>query len=179
MPETIAALLKEIGADGVNGDTLLAKGLAIAGTPDWLSAAAAQHKSGKPGAPSLVWDAEAVAGGNPVWTVALGGRPLPVSGNAANLNRLLRDADYAALAMRLDSPMELSATVLGRTAEAARQVEDTLRASITLAGAAEAHQPDLAALLRSIRLSRDERMVHATLSATPEAVQKLLNALGS
>lgn len=160
------------------GATLLAKGLAIAGTPDWLAAATAQHDSGKPGNANLVSDGDAVAARNPIWAVALGGRPLPLTGNAANLNRLLRDSDHASLAMQLDSPIQLSATVVGRTAESARQVEETLRASITLAAAAEARQADVVSLLRSIRLSRDDRVVNATLSASPEAVEKLLTTFG-
>lgn len=158
------------------GATLLAGGVAIAGTPEWMEAAAAQHKSGKPGAPALVSGAADVAGAA-VWISALGGRTLPLSGNAANLNRLLRNADRATISLRLDSPIELALTVLGRTADAAREVEDTLRATITLAAASEAGHPDLAALLRSIRLSGADRTVRASLSATPEEVQKLLGAL--
>ena len=160
------------------GATLLARGLAIAGTPDWLAAATAQHNSGKPGNANLVSDGDAVAAGSPIWAVALGGRPLPLTGNAANLNRLLRDSDHASLALQLDSPILLSATVVGRTADSARQVEETLRASITLAAAAEARQVGIVSLLRSIRLSRDDRIVNATLSASPEAVEKLLTTMG-
>lgn len=160
------------------GATLLGDGLAIEGTPEWAGAAAAQHRTGKPGAPDLVADA-AEAAANPIWIAALGGKPLPLSGNAANLNRLLRAADHAVIGVGLDQPVRIQATVVGRSADAARQVDETLRASITMTAAAESRHADVVALLRAIQLSRDDRTVRASLSATPEQVQQLLAALGS
>lgn len=160
------------------GSTLITDGLAIAGTPDWANAAAAQHRSGKPGAPDLVADA-AEAAADPIWVAALGGRPLPLTGNAANLNRLLRESDHTVIGVKLDRSVRVEATVVGRTADAARQVEETLRASITMTAAAESRQSEIVDLLRAIQLSRADRTVRATLSATPEQVRQLLAALGS
>ena len=199
LPHSAAALVEPLGearslllaSDGKNllviargpfrqapaGSTLIGDGLAIAGTPDWASGAAARHRTGRPGAPDLVAEA-AEAAANPIWIAAMGGKPLPLTGNAANLNRLLRAADYAAAGVELNTPVRVQATVVGRTAEAARQVEETLRASITMATAAESRHRDMVALLRAIQLSRDDRTVRATLSATPEQVRQLLAALG-
>jgi len=157
--------------------TLLAADLAIAGDPGSLKAAAAQHRTGKPGVPGLIAGAAAIAPGTQIWIVAQGGITLPLGGNAANLNRLLRNSEFAAISGRLDSQIELAATALGRTPDAARQVEETMRAAITLAAAAEARQPELAALLKSIQITRDGRTVRAAVSASPDAAQKLFHEL--
>jgi hypothetical protein len=156
------------------GATLLASGLAIAGDPTSLAAATSQHRTGQSGAPDLLADAAAIAPGAQIWMVARGGVQLPFTGNAANLNRLLRNSEYAAVAMKLNSQIEIAATVVGRTPDAARQVEETLRAAITLAAAGEARQSGLVALLKSIQITRDSRTVHAGVSASPDALQKLL-----
>lgn len=200
LPRPVAALMEPLGearsllvaSDGRNllviarglfrqapaGATLVGDGLVFEGTPEWASAAAAQHRTGKPGAPVLVSDAAGVAA-NPIWVAALGGRPLPLSGNAANLNRLLRAADHALIGVELDGQVRIQATVVGRTADAARQVEETLRASITMTAAAESRHGDVVRLLQAIQLSRDDRTVRAALSASLEQVEQLLGALGS
>jgi hypothetical protein len=102
---------------------------------------------------------------------------LPLSGNAANLNRLLHDAESATATANFDSGLALELTAIGRTADAARNIEETVRADITLAAAAEARQPDLAKLLRSIRIDRQDRSVRITLSADQDAAAKVIAAL--
>ena len=151
----------------------LARDLMISGTPDFLAAAQAGHKAGRPGAPGLLAYAQTVAPGLQIWIVAQGGVALPLTGNAANLNRLLRDCENAALAVKVDSKVQLLFTALGRTSDAAKTVENTLRATITLAAAAESRHPEMVALLHAIELSRDGRSVRARLSATPDQLQSL------
>ncbi len=154
------------------GATMVSKDLAISGTPDFMSAAQTAHA-----APRLVTYASTIAFGVQIWIVAQGGVTLPLTGNAANLNRLLRDCENSAITVKLGSTMELSFTALGRTSDAARKVEDTLRATITLTVAGEARNIDMVNLLRSIQLTREDRTVRATVSATPDAAQKLLSGL--
>ena len=154
------------------GATMVSKDLAISGTPDFLSAAQTSHP-----ASSLVTYAGAIASGVQIWIVAQGGVTLPLTGNAANLNRLLRDCENSAITVKLGSTMELSFTALGRTSDAARKVEDTLRATITLTAAGESRNTGLVLLLRSIQLTREDRTVRAKVSATPDAAQKLLSEL--
>jgi hypothetical protein len=156
------------------GATLVAPGLAVSGSPDSVRAAIAQHKTGREGAPDLLARAASLAGGKQIWMVARGGIPLPVAGNAANLNRLLRDTEYAAIAARIDSGIEIEATAVGRTAEAGREFEENLRAILTLTAAANARHPDLVALIRSIQIRREDRTVRAVLSGGPDAVAHLL-----
>lgn len=159
------------------GGVLLAKDLVIGGTPDFVAAATAQYKSGRSGSPGLIDYAASIAPGTQIWILAPGGVALPLTGNAANLNRLLRDSEYASVTVKLDSGVELAFGAIGRTAEAARQVEDTLRAAITLAIAGESRQPEMASLLRSIQLSREDRKVSARLAANAESAGRLLGAL--
>lgn len=103
------------------GATLVAPGLVAAGPSDSVRAAIAQHQTGRGGAPDLLIRAASLADGKQIWMVARGGVPLPAAGNAANLNRLLRDTEYTAIAARIDSGIEIEATSVGRTAEAGRE----------------------------------------------------------
>lgn len=156
------------------GATLVAPGLAVAGSPGSLRAAIAQHQTGRSGAPDLLALAASLVDGKQIWIVARGGVPLPVAGNAANLNRLLRNTEYAALAARIGSAIEIEATAVGRSAQAGREVEENLRAILSLTAAANARQPDLVALIRSIRISREDRTVRAALSGGRDAADALL-----
>ena len=156
------------------GATLVAPGLAVTGSPGSVQAAIAQHKTGRNGAPDLLARAASLADGRQIWMVARGGVPLPVAGNAENLNRLLRNTEYAGIAVRLGSGIEIEATAVGRTAEAGREFEENLRAILSLTAAASARQPELVALIRSIQIRREDRTVRASLSGGPDAADRLL-----
>jgi hypothetical protein len=156
------------------GATLLAPGLAVTGSPDSVRAAIAQHKTGRDGAPDLLALAASLADGKQIWMVARGGIPLPVAGNAANLNRLLRNTEYAAIAARIGSGIEIEATAVGRSAQDGREVEENLRAILSLTAAANARQPDLVALIHSVQIRREDRTVRAALSGGRDAADALL-----
>jgi hypothetical protein len=70
--------------------------------------------------------------------------------------------------------IEAEATGVCGTAEAARRLEEELRAMASIAAAAEARRPELAAQLRAIQVSRDERIVHVDLRAGAPGVDQLL-----
>jgi hypothetical protein len=159
------------------GATLAAPNLALFGTPQLVAAAMAQRRLRTAGAPALLAHAESIASGPQIWIVIQGGVAFPLSGNAANLNQLLHHAESATVTASFDQGLALEVTAIGRTADAARNIEETVRADITLAAAAEARQPDLAKLLRSIRIDREDRSVRITLSADQDAAAKLLAAL--
>jgi hypothetical protein len=169
----IAAIARGRFREAPPGATLAAHGLAVSGSPDSIRAAIAQHKTGRNGAPDLLARAASVADGKQIWMVARGGIPLPVAGNAANLNRLLRDTEYAAIALRIGSGIEVEATAIGRTEEAGREFEENLRAILTLAAAADARQPDLVALIRSIQIRREDATVRVSFSGGPDSVANL------
>ncbi len=159
------------------GAMLVSPGLAISGSPGSVRAAMAQHKTGRDGAPDLLARATSLAAGKQIWMVARGGVPLPVAGNAANLNRLLRDTEYAAIAARIGSQIEIEATAVGRTAEAGREFEENLRAILSLTAAANARQPDLVALIHSIQLRREDRTVRVAFSGGPDAAASILGLI--
>jgi hypothetical protein len=160
--------------DAPPGATLVAPGVAAAGLPGSLRAAMAQHQTGRSGAPDLLGLGASLADGKQIWMVARGGVPLPVVGNAANLNRLLRNTEYVTIAARIGSVIEIEATAAGRTAQDGREVEENLRAILSLTAAANARQPDLVALLHSIQILREDRTVRAAISGGPDAVDRLL-----
>ena len=74
----------------------------------------------------------------------------------------------------MGSGIEIEATAVGRTAEAGREFEENLRAILSLTAAANARQPDLVALIRSIQIRREDRTVRAALSGGPDAADRLL-----
>jgi hypothetical protein len=170
----IAAIARGRFREAPAGATLVAPGLAVTGSPGSVRAAIAQRKTGRNGAPDLLARAASLAEGRQIWMVARDGVPLPVTGNATNLNRLLGNTESAGIAVRLSSGIEIEATAVGRTAEAGREFEETLRAILSLTAAASARQPDLVALIRSIRIRREDRTVRASFSGGPEAADRLL-----
>jgi hypothetical protein len=157
------------------GATLLNPQLAVAGPASAVRAATAQQATGKTGAPALVAQAEPVAS-QPIWAVLAGGAPLPLSGNAANVNRLLALTEYTRFAIELNSGLTLRATGICRSAGQARQLEQTIRGMVTLAGAAT-HDPTLSGILGSFEIRTDGSSVYASLSGTPEALERLLDSV--
>ena len=154
-----------------SGATLISSHLAISGPPGTLRTAIAQHKTGAAGAPDLVAHAGPIAAAAPIWAVVRGGVILPLTGNAANLNRLLHLVDYATLTMKLDPLIDLDLTAVSRTAGQAQHLEENLRAILTLAGAAS---PRLDPLLRTADVRRQDSTVKATLSTDADAAGRLL-----
>jgi hypothetical protein len=153
------------------GATMATPDLALTGAPALVREAAAAHAS--TGSPLLL-DAEPLAAsGASVWIVARGGVALPLTGNPANLNRLLRDPEIVTLAAHLGDSIDLDLAARCPTPEAARSFEQSLRAAASLATLANARQPDVAALLGALRITRDGRQAHAAVSANAAALAKL------
>ena len=158
------------------GAALLAPDLAVTGPADLVRAATEQHRTGKSGAPELLAQAEPLAA-SPIWAIASGRATLPLSGNAANLNRLLHFTNYTTLAIQLDARIAMDLKAAGRTPDSARQFEESLRAFLSLAAAADARQTDLAAVLNSIQVHRQDASVEASLSADSAVAAKWIERL--
>lgn len=152
------------------GAILLAKDLAVSGSPEAIRAATAQRKTGYTGA---AWLLDRAPADPQIWVVAEGGVAFPLTGDAANLNRFLSFADYASIAVRLDSAIRIDALAAGRTPESAERLEESLRAFLTLAAAGASRDRPLADLLHAIQLRRNALAVHVSLSATPAQIAKL------
>ena len=148
----------------VPGATQLAPDLALWGAPALIAAAIAAHPPA-----AILGPAESVAG-RPIWVAVRGGVTLPLEGNLANVNNLLRGAEYVTLALDPGDPADLQLAARCLTPEAALHFEQSLRALVSLAIATNARQPATAAMLQSIRIVREERAVRVSLSAALDAL---------
>jgi len=151
------------------GYTTIAPGIAASGSPAAISAAQSQLQTGRTGAPDLV----AHTGTGTIWAVVHRDGHLPLTGNLANLNNLLRDAEYTTLSGELNQALHLTLTAICPTPERAQRFEASLRAIVTVAAAASARKPDIAAQLNAVRITREDRTVHASGSLSPEMIRKL------
>jgi hypothetical protein len=156
------------------GATTVAPNLAVIGSAESIRAAIAQYHTGQPGSALLLDYANKTAGGAPLWVAIQGGTTLPLTGNTRNLNRLLRDLDYASLAAHLDSAVKLRLTAHARSAEGAHEFDENLRALLSLAAAAEARSAPLATVLNSVQVRRDAVTTTATLTIPAGNVESLL-----
>ena len=154
------------------GAVLVSPTLALIGPPAAVQAATAQRKTGRTGVPELLAHAALAAPGL-IWLAVEGRTALPLTGNFANVNRVLRLVDYATLTLDLDSRVDLRLHGVSHSAEEARQLEESLRALVSLA-AASARDADVAALLKSIQVMRDGAAVEMAASASVTALEKLL-----
>ena len=113
---------------------------------------------------------ESVAAARPVWIADRGGVALPLEGNLANLNNLLRDAEYVTLALEPGDPADLQLVARCPTPEAAVHFEQSFRALVSLAIATHARQAATAALLQSIHIVREDGIVRVSLAAPLDAL---------
>jgi len=173
---SLAAISRGPFREAMAGGTLLAPGLAMSGSPQLVRAGAAQYSAGTVAARDLLAHAEPLAATVPVWIALRGRATLARTGNAANVHRLLRATDYATLALDIRGPMVLEITGICRTPAAGLDFEQSLRAMLSLAAAANARQPELTTLLRAIQIRREGGTVRVTLSTNPEALDQLLRA---
>jgi hypothetical protein len=153
----------------VPGATQIAPDVALSGAPSLVAAAAAAH------APSgILAPAGLVGAVRPIWIAVRGGVAFPLEGNLANVNNLLRNAEYVTLALDPGDPADLQLVARCPTPEAAAHFEQSLRALVSLAAATNARQPATAALLQSIRIVREDRVVRVSLSAPLDALVRLV-----
>lgn len=146
--------------------------VSLTGPADAVEAARDRHEDSP-----LLAPAESMAAGGDVWAIVRGDVMLPLSGNAANLNRLMRGMEFAGVAVRTHPDIEFVLSARGRSAESARQFENTLRATLTVTAAAEARQADLAAALRSVQIQREGSEVRASLHASADTARRVIEVL--
>ena len=159
------------------GATPAGSNLMLAGSPRLIQAALAQRKSGGAGSRDLLAQASTAAAGHALWIAARGGVNLPLAGDASNVNRLLREASFATVGLRIEAPMQLDFAAQCVTAEAAQRLEETLRAFLTLSAAGMARQKQLADVLRGAEVRRDGGTVRASLVTPEEAMGQVFELL--
>jgi hypothetical protein len=130
---------------------------------DVLTILSAGRQQSRRGSSPLLADAAPLAAANPVWVVIRGGGPLPLEGNLANLNNLLRDTEVVTLGARLGDPIAADLTATCPTPEAASRFEGSFRALLLLTKAAA-----------SVQVRRDGRIVRASLTAPPDLLDRFV-----
>jgi hypothetical protein len=119
------------------------------------------HASASRHAPSpLLALAEPLAAKNPVWAVIRGGTALPLEGNLANLNNLLRDVETVTLVAQPGDRLAVDLVASCATPDAARIFEGHFRAVLVLTRTASL-----------VQVQREDRMVRASLSVSPELLR--------
>ena len=103
---------------------------------------------------------------SPIWLVARGNATLPLTGNLANLNRLLHQTEYTTISARVGDRVDLEIAGYCRTPETAQHLEENLRAIVSLMGIGGRQELPL-------DVRREGSIVRATGSATLDAVGKL------
>ncbi len=96
----------------------------------------------------------------PVWIAARGDANLPLTGNLANLNRLLRQTAYTRVTADVGERIDFAAEGVCRAPEAAAHLEQNVRAIASLMGL-------------TVDVRRDGSTVHVTGSVPIDAVTQL------
>ncbi|MGA2117506.1 MAG: hypothetical protein ABSH56_22430 [Bryobacteraceae bacterium] len=155
------------------GGRWLAPGVVAAGSGQLMAEAGGRWRAAHAAGP-LVEFALTHAAGSALWIAASAGAELPLSGNYANLNRLLADVTYVSLSARLAGDCRLRLSAESRGEAAGRRFEQTLRAMLSLAAMAEARHAELAGALNQAVVRRDGRRIEAELSGSMQTVARLL-----
>ncbi len=151
------------------GATLLTARLALSGAPDAVGAATAAYRTRPPAAAELITIAETPAAQFPVWIAARGSASLPLPGNLRNLNNFLHSTLYTTAGMRPADPFTLDVTGVCRSPEAAQRLEETLRAFLSLSGAA-GQRP---ALLDSLKYHTEGAALRISVTVPVSALDAL------
>jgi hypothetical protein len=157
--------LLTIARGAVPGATQIAPDVALSGAPGMIAAATAAHPPA-----DILGVAESVAATRPIWIAVRGGVALPLEGNLANVNNLLRDAEFVTLAVQPADPAELELVARCPSPVAALRFERSFRALVSLGIATTSRQPAAAGVLASIRIARQDRVVRVSLSAPLDAL---------
>ena len=123
--------------------------------------------------------AEPVAATADIWIAAAGSAHLPVSGNGNNFSGLLHATEYTTLAIKLTETMTVDAAGVCRGPDQARHLEETVRAMVSLGAGATARQPAASGLLQRIRVSREDKTVHVTVTVQAGELETVFRLFGS
>jgi hypothetical protein len=140
----------------VPGASQITPDVALSGAPNLVAAATATHPPAQ-----ILGPAGSVAGSSPIWIAARGGIALPLQGNLANVNNLLRDTEFVTIAVQPGDPSDFQLVAQCPSPDAALRFEQSFRAIVSLAIATRA-QPATVGVLQSIRIQRDDRVVHVS-----------------
>ncbi|MEO8373180.1 MAG: hypothetical protein ABI806_28600 [Candidatus Solibacter sp.] len=153
----------------VPGATIAPPGIALYGDPALVAAGTASHPPA-----GILAIADSVAAGHAIWIALRGGVTLPLEGNAANLNNLLRATESMTIAIRPDDPAGIDITAQCPTPESAQHFEQSVRALASLT-AATARDPQVSGALQGIVITRAHHVVRIALRAPLSSFSGLLS----
>lgn len=151
-----------------NGYTEIGKGLAATGSAERIAAARKALSGNTPGVQPLQATAE-------IQATLFGDGKLPLPGNLANAGNLLRMAGTSTLTVHVENEVELELASQCASSGKALQLEQSLRALVTLA-IAGSKDPSVSALLQEVRIQRENILVRVHTVASPEAFAKAFGA---
>jgi hypothetical protein len=154
-------------AEVPGGYTPIGHGIAAAGPAERIEAARSAQAEGKNHARDLP-DGDAQ-----VRIVVRGDGRLPLTGNLANLTKLLRMADATTIALRIRDQVDVEIVGRCRSAQQAQSLEESVRAIITMARSLRSKDSRLAALLQSVRITRESEIVRIQGAGPAEAIRGL------
>lgn len=149
------------------GYVAIGKGIAASGAPERIEAARQALAGGSP--PPLILP----QGTAQVHAAIRGDGKLPFPGNLSNAANLLSMALNSKLTAHLGTDVDLEVEAQCASASQALHLEQSLRAVLTLA-AAGTKDPQLAQMLRGVRLTRENILVRVRLMANLAALTKAL-----
>jgi hypothetical protein len=151
------------------GYTSIGNGIAASGSPERIEAARRKLASGSAVPLPLPQN-------NAELRAALrGDGKLPLGGNMVNAANLLRMANPTTVSLHVENAVEVVVAAQCGSAAEAVQLEESLRALLTLAKAGN-RDPDLAAMLQELRTTRENWIVRTNTILTPETLTKVMAA---
>ena len=172
------------GDDGERAIVVLDHGRALAGPPVLVRAAIDRYRSGHRAAPrDLLARAEALPDDAQIWAVVLAWHGLSPGtlrnmGNAANLDRILREVESATLTADLRSGVRVAFAGDCRTAQDAKTLSEQLRGLLSLLRAnVPKNRPDIQRAAASIQVSQSARTAKVNLDLPQDLTDKLADEL--
>jgi len=150
------------------GYTEIGKGIAAAGSGERIAAARKALSGGTP----VVQQPQGVA---EIRATVFGDGKLPLTGNLANAGNLLRIAATSTVTVHVENEVELEIAAQCVSSGKALQLEQSLRAMVTLASAGT-KDPAISTLLQEVRVQRENILVRVRTVGSVEAFAKALGA---
>jgi hypothetical protein len=157
------------GSTPPSGYTSIGNGIAASGSPERIEAARKKLASGS-GVPLPLPQSNAE-----IRAALRRDGKLPLSGNMVNAANLLRMANPTTVTVHVENAVEIEIAAQCGSAAEAVQLEESLRALLTLAKAGN-RDADLAAMLQELRTSRENWIVRMNTILTPETLTKVIAA---
>jgi hypothetical protein len=149
--------------------TSIGNGIAASGSTERIEAARKKLASGS-GVPLPLPQSNAE-----IRAALRGDGKLPLTGNMVNTANLLRMANPTTVTVHVENAVEVEVAAQCGSAAEAVQLEESLRALLTLAKAGN-RDADLAGMLQELRTTRENWIVRTNIILTPETLTKVISA---